>query len=102
MSWFSRLRNALSPRRLDEELAEELADHIARRAAALNQKGLPAEQAQREARLRFGNSTLLREESREWRLWSALEGTLYDARYAWRAMYKSPAFAATAVLSLAL
>jgi predicted permease len=102
MSWFSRLRNALSPRHLDEELAEEMADHIARRAAALNQEGLPAEEAQHEACLRFGNSTLLREESREWRLWAAVEGTLQDARYAWRGMHKSPAFAATAMLSLAL
>jgi len=102
MSWFSRLRNALSPRRLDEELAEEMADHIARRATALNQEGLSPEVAQRQARLRFGNSTLRREESRELRVLATLQGTLQDARYAWRGMRKSPAFAVTAVLSLAL
>jgi predicted permease len=102
MSWFARLRNALKPRRLDEDLAEEMADHLAHRAAALNEKGLSAEEAEHQAHLRFGNATRLKEESRELRLWAALEGTLQDARYALRGMHKSPAFAATAVLSLAL
>lgn len=34
MSWLSRLTNALHPRQLDKDLADELADHIERRAAA--------------------------------------------------------------------
>jgi predicted permease len=102
LSWFSRLRNALNPHRLDEDLAAEMTDHLARRAAALNEKGLAAEEAEHQARLRFGNATRLKEESRELHLWAALEGILQDARYALRGMRKNPAFAATAVLSLAL
>jgi predicted permease len=102
MSWLSRLTNAFNPRRLDEDLADEMADHLERRAAALNKRGLNTEEAHRQARVRFGNTTHLREESRGIRLWAGLEGTLQDVRYAWRGMRKGPVFAATAVLSLAL
>jgi hypothetical protein len=87
---------------MDEDLAEEIRDHLERRAAALCAKGLNREQAQRQARVRFGNVTRLKEESRAFRLLAWLEGTIQDARYGWRGMCKSPAFAVTAVLSLAL
>jgi len=102
MSWFSRLKNALRPGQLDKDLADEMADHLERRSTALNEKGIDKEEARRQARVRFGNASRLREESREFRLRTALEGTLQDIRYAWRGMRKGPAFAATAVLSLAL
>jgi predicted permease len=102
MSWYSRLRNAIRPRRLDEDLAAEMRDHMERRAADLNAKGLSEAEAQRMAALRFGNATRLSEESRETRLWAALESSLQDARYAWRGMCKSPVFALTAIVSLGL
>ena len=102
MSWLSRITNALSPRRLDKDLTEEMADHLERRAAALGDKGLTHEEARRQAHVRFGNASRLQEESREFRLWAGLEGTLQDVRYAWRGMRKGPAFAVTAVFSLAL
>ena len=102
MSWFSRLRNAVQPRRLDGDLRDEMSDHLERRAAALREKGLPAAEAQRQASVRFGNVTRLREQSREIRLSTIVETTFQDIQYAWRGMLKSPAFAATAILSLAL
>lgn len=102
MSWLSRLRNTVNPRRLDEDLADEMQDHRERRTAALQAQGLPAGEARRRADVRFGNVTRLREESREIRLWAGLDSTLKDVRYAWRGMCNAPAFAATVVLSLAL
>lgn len=102
MSWLSRLKNTLNSRRLDADLSDEMADHLARRAAALAQKGLSVEEAQLQARLRFGNITRQQEASREIRLWTTLESTLQDVRYAWRGMCEAPVFAITAVLSLAL
>ncbi len=102
MSWYSRLRNAFAPRRLDEDLRDEMADHIELRSASLREEGLSDQEARREASIRFGNVTRLREESREIRLSSLLESTFSDIRYALRGMRKSPAFAATAILSLAL
>jgi predicted permease len=98
----SRLRNAVQPTRLDNELRDEMRDHLERRAAALREKGLPEAEAQRQAFVRFGNVTQLHEQSREIRLSTVVETTLQDIRYAWRGMLKSPAFAATAILSLAL
>jgi predicted permease len=102
MSWFSRLKNAIRPWRLDNELDEEYRDHIERRTADLRKKGLSEDDARRQAMLRFGNPTQTREQSRDIRLWTTLETTLQDARYAWRTMRRVPGFAITAVLSLAL
>jgi len=102
MSWFSRLRNALNPRQLDKDLAEELQDHLERRAAELAREGQGHEESKRNARAQFGNTTRLLEQSRDVRLWTALESTLQDVRYAWRGMRKSPSFTLTIVLSLAL
>src|SRR6516164_7659269 len=102
MSWFSRLQNALRPGRLDDELDEEVREHIEHRVSDLRQRGLPEDEARRQAILRFGNPTRLREQSRDIRLWAALETTLQDARYAVRTMLRTPAFTLTAVVSLTL
>ena len=102
MSWVSRLRNALFAGRLDEDLAEEMRDHLERRAAQLRDQGMDGAEARRQAALMFGNRTQIRERSHDIRLWSGLEITLQDLRYAWRGLRRSPAMAATAILSLAL
>jgi len=102
MSLFSRLRNAIRPKQLDHELLDEMSDHLERRAAALREKGLSAEDARQQAERRFGNVTQLREQSRDARLSATVESALQDVRYALRGMRKSPAFALTAILSLAL
>jgi predicted permease len=102
MSWLSRLRNAVAPRRLDADLRDEMADHLARRTEALRREGFSDDEARRMAAVQFGNATQIREQSREIRLASTLETTFQDIRYAWRGMRKSPAFALTAIGSLAL
>jgi hypothetical protein len=102
MSWFSRLRNAIRPQRLDEDLADEMRDHMECRADALRAAGCQPEEARRQAAIGFGNVTKLNEQSRDVRLWAALESMLQDVRYTWRGMRKNPAFAVTAVLSLGL
>ena len=102
MSWLSKLKNAVYPRRLDDELADEMRDHLERRAEELEGRGLDAREARRQAALRFGNVTGVREMSRDLRLWAGLAGTLQDARYAWRGLLHNPVFAVTAVISLSL
>ena len=97
MSWFSRVKNALNPRRLDEDLADEIRDHIDRRVADFHRGGLILSEAQRQAALAFGNVTGVRETSREVRLFVALEGTLQDLRFAWRGLLRNPAFAITTI-----
>ncbi len=102
MSWLTKLKYALNPRRLDQELADEMRDHLERRAADLARRGLSLPEAQRQAAHSFGNVTSLREESRELRGWAAVEGTCQDARYAWRGLLRNPVFAAAIVASLSL
>jgi predicted permease len=102
MSWWSRLRNAVYARPLDESLEDEIQDHLERRAAAFRAEGLPADEARRRALSAFGNVTRVREQSREIRFWPGLESTIQDARYAWRTMRRNPAFTITALMSLSL
>lgn len=102
MSWYSRLRNALSSRQLDDEIAEELQNHIDALAQSLKATGLSEAEALRKARLQFGHVIDLRERTRETRLASFAESILHDVRYALRGMKKAPGFYTTAVLSLAL
>ncbi len=102
MSWMSRLWNTVRPRLLDQELNEEMANHIERRAAELTQDGLTRDEAYRQACIRFGSVSGIREKSREVRLWPQVEATMKDLTYAIRGLRKQPAFGVTAIVSLAL
>jgi putative ABC transport system permease protein len=102
MSWLTRIAHALRPQRLDEDLIDEINDHLTRRGKDLESRGVEPDDAYRRATRAFGNVTLYREQSRDHRLSVALESTLQDVRYAWRGMRRSPVFAITAVLSLSL
>ena len=88
--------------RRSQALGEEMELHLAEKAAELEADGMTAERARAEARRRFGNAGLQREESREiWikRFWPELG---QDIRYGCRTMIANKAFSALAVLSLAL
>jgi predicted permease len=102
VSWISRLKNVWNSRRLDEDLTDEIRDHIERRAADLRRSGLSDVDARRQAGRRFGNLTGIHETSRELKLWAGLERTAQDVRYAWRGLIRNPVFAAAAVASLGL
>jgi predicted permease len=85
-----------------ETLHEEMDLHLAEKAAELEADGMTPELARAEARRRFGNVGLKREESREiWmtRFWPELG---QDVRYGFRTMIANKAFSALAVLLLAL
>src|SRR5438270_12218172 len=89
-------------RRLDRELAGEIAAHIEEKAEELMEAGMSREQAVRAARSHFGNSTALLEQSRE--VWSfrAVENLLRDLRLGARALRRNPLFTAIAAVTLAL
>jgi predicted permease len=88
------LRFRLMGQRFDADLAEEMRLHLELRA----EEG----QDPAAARRRFGNTTLLREQSREAWGWTSLDTWFQDFRYALRTFAMSPGFTATVVLSLAL
>ena len=89
-------------RRLERELDRELRDHMERRVDDLRQSGATVDDARRQAALEFGGLAQVREDVRETWVWRWLDNVGRDLRYAFRALLRSPAFAITALLSLAL
>src|SRR4029077_3415226 len=76
--------------------------HVAMREQTLRGEGLDARDAASAARRAFGNKTLLKERARDVWTFGWLERLSQDLRYSSRMLRKNPAFAATAVLMLAL
>ena len=96
------LLNWLRRRNLEGDLDRELRYHFDRRVSDLMQSGLPEKEARRRAMLELGGLTQVREEVRDVWLTRWLRDFAYDLRFAARSFFRSPSFAATAVLSLAL
>ena len=97
-----RLRALIRRQSVEAELDEELRDHLEREAEKLRKTGLPAEEAMRRARIALGGPEQVKEDCRNARGTWWLETLLQDVRYTFRTLRQSPAFAATAILSLAL
>ena len=97
-----RLRSLIFRNLVEDELNEEIRDHLERRTEELMARGLSSVAA-REAALRsFGGVDQRKEECRDARRVALLDDAFRDARYALRLMRRTPVFAIVAVLSLAL
>jgi predicted permease len=86
----------------DKELAEEIDAHLAHEQDANAARGLSAEESRRQARLRFGNPGSVRETVWRYRSLPAIDGAWRDLRFALRSLGKSPGFALTAILVIAV
>jgi predicted permease len=84
------------------DLAEEMRLHLEERTEQLMREGMSRKEAEQSARRAFGNATLLEERSREvWQMpW--LESLGSDLKLVFRRLRKSPGFAATVLLTLAI
>ncbi len=89
-------------RRVERELAAEMAEHLAEKVDRLREQGHSDDEAVMLARRQFGNVTMLREDSREQWGWNSIEQFCQDIRFGWRVLKKTPAFTATAIAVLAL
>jgi predicted permease len=104
--WFRVLRLRLwslfRPRRVEQELDEEIHYHIDRQVQEFIAKGLTPEEARYAALRKFNAVDQRREECRDVRGVRFVENLGHDIRYALRSFVKNPGFTCAAILALSL
>ena len=100
MSWYSRIFRRCS---LYSDLSVEMRQHIEERTEQLMQdERLSRAEAERRARVAFGNHTVIEERSREPWQWPRIENLLRDIGFSARLLRRSPGFTLVAILTLTL
>lgn len=101
-SLVDRLFGSFRSRGIENDLDAEIQAHIDMRAELLVAQGWSPDDARDEARRRFGNRTLVREEARSQDVLPRLESVAQDVRYGLRLLRRNPAFTTIALLVLGL
>jgi predicted permease len=89
-------------RKRSDELEKEIQHHLHMAETERIERGASQNEAQAGARREFGNVRLVKEVTREAWGWRWLEDLYEDSRVGMRTLRKSPGFAATSILTLAL
>jgi len=101
MNWRQRFEALFHRNRFHREMEEEIAFHIEAAERELIGSGLSADEARREARIRFGSQEATHERVHTVSA-LPLESYMHDLRFGLRMMRKNPIFSIVVVLSLAL
>jgi predicted permease len=100
--WLARVRNFLAARCGDDRLREEMEQHLSLQTDENVRAGMPPQEACRQAILKLGAAQIIRERYHSQETLPLLENLVRDFRYAVRRLLKSPSFAITAILTMAL
>ena len=92
----------LRKQRLDRDLDEELRAFVEQLADRYVARGMARVDARRAAVIELGGYEQVKERVRDIRIGNNVETTMGDVRYAWRGLWRSPAFATVTILTLGL
>ena len=98
----SQFNHLFSRKRRYDDISVSIQEHLDERIEELMAEGMSRDEAERAARRDFGNVTLLQERSREVWQWQKIESLLVDLKHVCRRLRRSPGFAITVVLTLAI
>ena len=99
MIWWKRLWRR---RQMEAQLEKELSFHLEQHTSQLIGRGIPPDEARRQARLALGGPEQVKEKCRDARGTRWLEDLLLDTRYALRTFRQKPGFKVVGLLILSL
>lgn len=96
--WYGLVRRPSRSR----DIADEIDHYFEEAAAAWMERGLPPDEARRRARIEAGSMAAARDQASSYGWENAIAAFCADVRLTLRQLFKHPAFAVTAILTLAL